>query len=190
MEEKKIDVLMNSLESAAIEASADFPEFLKRKYGDKPETVFMCCMIFFEYLYFFLHQVNRAAFATLVASDCQRLFRYIMPRLVERNFKELFRSTNKDNKDNLEPFMQEYNNAEMEYARSNVLVNPPGKKGADMLSSLFFRIIEIINNQEGLKVEEYSEILPITTDRLIEQMKNYFSNGKMERFLKDIEIPE
>lgn len=184
--DNRIETLIGVLENASHESSMGFLDYLKKKNGDNEKTVYLYNMIFFEFLFFYIHQVNRTAFEILGPEARSKLLDFILPRLIDKSLKDLFNGVNDENK---KLFYKEYNNAELEYSRSNVLILPSDQKGPSMITSLAFRIIEVIKGSVDLEVEELPNILRLVGDAVIEQMKKYFSDKKMDTFIKDIYIP-
>ncbi len=144
-------------------------------------------MIVLEFLYFYIHQINRITSKILTPKDEASLFKYMVPRLIAKSVSKLF---DKSDEHLLELFGLEYNNSEVEYSRSEVLFLPPDENKPSLFNSLLLRITSVINEQLGITNEVIIEMTPKLGSCVISQMDDFQSGGNIEILIYNINIPK
>lgn len=141
--------------SSAMDSSGKFLHIIEKTFGkDNEITNWVFMMSYYEFLYFYIHVMNRTAGKYLDVNEDNELFKNMLPRLLDYSFRLLFKETDKSQK---EIFFEVYNVAEAEYAKCNALMveHEPLSKRAT-LTVLARRIHSLFQRHQKHQINDFN----------------------------------
>ena len=118
--EKILYELQWLITNSVMDSSRKFLHIIEKTFGKDSEiTNWVFMMSYYEFLYFYVHVMNRTAGKYLNVDEDGELFKNMLPRLLDYSLHLLFKETSKSQK---EIFFEAYNVAEVEYAKCNALM--------------------------------------------------------------------
>jgi len=181
----KNESALSNLSKKIFETSLLFSDSLKpnleKQFGKESKEFYLKYIpVLFEFMYFYLHYVNRLAFCQLGQEKRMKLQTQLGPLVVDTTTETLFGHWPKSLKDGIvQDFYSSLNNAEMEYGACKELLLKPesdtkiiekitlGKKSQSVVGQLIDNLAEILGGAVNLDIDFTVMIADMVVNSLI-----------------------
>lgn len=157
--------------SSTMGSSRKFIHIIEKAFGKDSEiAIWVFIMSYYEFLYFYIHVMNRTADKYLDVNENNELFKNMLPLLLDYSFHFLFKETDKSQK---EIFFEAYNVAEVEYAKCNTLmVEHELLSKRAILTVLVRRIHSLFKRHQKYQINDFNlaEILRVIVKIVVDEL--------------------